>query len=175
MQRARRIAYQTSLVFLTLCVSLFSVTSVRALGFANPAELSNRQKAHLNISFTGTGVAKTTTNSCSASGLDLSGNFSLGKDPKERRVNLVKAFMSYGLSPEQAAGPVGNFMWESGGTDVPPNHNEFEPKVGPPNSDQYGYGWAQWSFGRKTAFVKFMKDHGFVDNDGSATDAANFK
>lgn len=107
--------------------------------------------------------------------LKVDANFSLGSDPKERRVNLMKALMTDypGLTPEQAAGPVGNFMAESGGAHLPPDVNEGG-KVGPPLF-KGGYGWAQWTGGRQRFFIKFAVENGFMESaQNNATDGANY-
>jgi hypothetical protein len=117
---------------------------------------------------------------CGAAGggsadLTVGVSFFLGTDPVERRVNLMKTLMTdFGLSPEQAAGIVGNFMWESGGPDLPPDVNETAPKKGPPNFSG-GYGWAQWTGPRQVAMIKMATQNGYMANeDVSATDAANY-
>ena len=158
---------------------LSDTTLVMAEGFAVPEEISNRQKAHLNIAFTGEGDGseeeEDTSCSVAPDGAGaVSKDFSLGSDGKERRVNLIKALMAaYGLTPEQAAGPVGNFMEESGGDHLPPDVNQGGA-VGPPNSSLLGYGWAQWSGGRKTAFASYINTSGLKTADGRATDGADF-
>lgn len=157
--------------------------SVSAEGFAEPPPITNREQAHLNITFTGGGDSNSETGSSTCTpGTDLAitKDFSLGTEPKDRRVNLVKALMAqFGLSPEQAAGPVGNFMQEAAGTTteaakLPPDVNQGEVAGAPPNSSENGYGWAQWSGGRKTTFVDFMNEKKYVTDNGHATDAANF-
>lgn len=130
----------------------------------------------------GNGVNSPGPGDCAGGPVTLTGNFSLGDDAAERRANLVGLFRTkYDLTPEQAAGAVGNLMWESGGQDLPPNHNETAPVIGMPNPNDRGYGWAQWSFGRKTRFVAFMNEKNFYNKEGTvepdkvgATDAANF-
>lgn len=101
-------------------------------------------------------------------------NFTLGTDPMERRINLMRALISdYGLTPEQAAGPVGNFMWESGGHHLPPDVNEGQTN-GPPRFSG-GYGWAQWTGGRQRAFIDFAIENGYMVSESEhATDAANY-
>ncbi len=102
-------------------------------------------------------------------------DFSLGTDPKERRVNLMKALMAdYGLTAEQAAGPVGNFMYESGGAHLPPDVNEGETQGAPPKF-RGGYGWAQWTGGRQRALINFAVSSGYMGSDRErATDAADY-
>lgn len=101
-------------------------------------------------------------------------NFSLGTDPKERRVNLMKALIvDYGLTPAQAAGPVGNFMAESGGAHLPPNVNEGG-RAGPP-AFRGGYGWAQWTGGRQRTFIDYAVANSYMTSRSvDATDAANY-
>lgn len=167
--------------FFILClVSILVVEPVFAEGFAEPTTISDREKAHLNITFTGGGSegGNNDSSSCSTdSGSigSISKDFSLGTDPKERRVNFIKAFMSeYGVSAEQAAGPVGNFMEESGGDHLPPDVNQGDTTGAPPNGSSLGYGWAQWSGGRKTAIVSFLRNNDYLDERGHATDAGDF-
>ncbi|HRK40564.1 MAG TPA: phage tail tip lysozyme [Candidatus Saccharibacteria bacterium] len=153
---------------------------VQAAGFTEPEEITNREKAHLNIGFTGGGDEEDEGDSeaCSAdSGAigSISKDFSLGSDPKERRVNLIKALMDeYGLTAEQASGPVGNFIEESGGDHLPPDFNQNDKVGAPPNGSLLGYGWAQWSGGRKTNFVSFLRNNDYLDDRGHGTDAGNF-
>lgn len=115
---------------------------------------------------------------CSGSGgaanLSVAMDFSLGSGDVERRVNFMKALISdYGLTPEQAAGPTGNFMAESGGADLPPDINEGGHK-GPP-AFHGGYGWAQWTGGRQHSFIDFSVASGFMASESvNATDAANY-
>jgi murein DD-endopeptidase MepM/ murein hydrolase activator NlpD len=157
--------------------------SVSAVGFAEPPPITNREQTHRNIIFTGGGDGGDGTgpSTCTpGTNLAITKDFSLGTEPKDRRVNLVKAFMAqFGLTPEQAAGPVGNFMQESAGTateaaKLPPDVNQGEVAGAPPNSSDLGYGWAQWSGGRKTTLVTFMNENEFITDKGHATDAANF-
>ena len=112
------------------------------------------------------------------------GGINLGAEPKERRVNLIKAFMStYGLTPAQAAGIVGNFAVEAGNyaSDTSPavrpdiNQGKTGSDTGQtPDPGGLGYGWAQWSGGRKTAFVRFLNENPQWVSEGRATDTANF-
>ncbi len=100
--------------------------------------------------------------------------FNLGTDPAERRVNLIRALMqAFDLSAGQAAGPVGNFMRESGGTDLPPDVNEGGHR-GPP-AFSGGYGWAQWTGSRQVSFIDFAVSNGFMESEHvNANDGANF-
>lgn len=100
--------------------------------------------------------------------------FSLGTDDKERRVNLMKALMAdFQLTPEQAAGIVGNFMWESGGKNLPPDVNQGKGP-GPPLFSG-GYGWAQWTGSRQVTFIDFAIAGGYMGSKSEhATDAANY-
>lgn len=74
-------------------------------------------------------------------------NFLVGNDG-----NIPKADA---LTPEQAAGVMGNLRQESG-----PN---FDPAINEGNG--IGYGIAQWSFGRRTALEKAAKDQGVAVSD----------
>lgn len=123
------------------------------------------------------------TNSCSdtraiatagsATGGSVPTDFSLGSDPVQRRRSLVSVLMNdFNLTPEQAAGIVGNFMHESGGAHVPPNINESYG-AGPPRFIG-GYGWAQWTGGRQTTFIQYAIDNGYMASTSDhATDGAN--
>jgi hypothetical protein len=72
----------------------------------------------------------------------------------------------FGFTRAQAAGIVGNLFHESVGMNA--NVNEFnwrypegDPRnYGQPFDNVYGYGWAQWSADRKTAYVEFCKENG---------------
>ncbi|TXG76284.1 hypothetical protein E6P97_03805 [Patescibacteria group bacterium] len=105
-------------------------------------------------------------------------DFTLGplENGEARRVNLIKALMAdFGLTPEQAAGPVGNFMAESGGTHLPPDINQGIIRSLPPNLSDGGYGWAQWSYTRHRQFADFGVEKGYVPSkDVPYTDAANY-
>lgn len=108
--------------------------------------------------------------------LNIGKDFTLGpiNDAKGRQVALMKALIrDYGLTPTQAAGILGNFMWESGGVNIPPNVNEG-PKPGPPLF-KGGYGWAQWTGSRQRTFIRFATDNGYMANSFvDATDAADY-
>lgn len=114
-----------------------------------------------------------TCTQASASG-PVSASFSLGSSAAERQATLVKQLMStYRLTAEQASGPVGNFMWESGGKDLPPDHNEGAG-AGPP-AFSGGYGWAQWTGGRQVAFIDYAIKNGYMKSKSEhATDGANY-
>lgn len=107
-------------------------------------------------------------------GSNVSKNFSLGSENGKRPVNLLKQLMTdFNFKDYQAAGIVGNFMHESGGAHLPPNVNEGGD-AGPPKFSG-GYGWAQWTGGRQTAFIDFAVANGFMaSRNVSATDAANY-
>lgn len=116
-----------------------------------------------------------------AANIDVDKEFSLGVDvPGERpvrRSNLIRALMrDFDLTAEQAAGPVGNFMVESGGPHLPPDINEGRSGTGgePPRFSG-GYGWAQWTGGRQRAFIDFAIEGGYMGSKNErATDAANY-
>ncbi len=74
----------------------------------------------------------------------------------------------FGLTQAQAAGVVGNLWHESAGMNA--NVNEFgsdssSPTYGAPNATQFGYGWAQWTADRKSAYLAFC--------DGAGLDPAS--
>ncbi|ABC30312.1 conserved hypothetical protein [Hahella chejuensis KCTC 2396] len=92
--------------------------------------------------------------------------------------NLIKDF---GLTPEQAAGVVGNLYMESDGMN--PHINQYsqfsqgasDPRAfGNPTNDRVqdstGYGWAQWGESRKDGLIAFAENNGM--DPGSA--AANY-
>lgn len=118
--------------------------------------------------------ASTCSNIDSEASSQVPTSFSLGEEPQERRINLMRALMAdYSLSAEQVAGVVGNFMHESGGENLPPDVNE-EGGEGPPEFSG-GYGWAQWTGGRQEAFIDFAVENGYMENENqNATDAANY-
>lgn len=126
---------------------------------------------------------------CSASTIDIAGstgpvdiNFTLGpvdasntEAGKTRRINLAKVLMAdFQLNAYQAAGIVGNFMWESGGYHLPPDWNQGTTTGAPP-SFQAGYGWAQWTGSRQVTFIDFAVENKLLpDKTTPATDAANY-
>jgi len=68
--------------------------------------------------------------------------------------------IDFQLTPQQAAGIVGNLWHESAGMNS--NVNEFgsdpsQPTYGQPNKTLFGYGWAQWTGERKTAYISFCE------------------
>ncbi|MBU6951329.1 phage tail tip lysozyme [Hahella sp. HN01] len=92
--------------------------------------------------------------------------------------NLIKDF---GLTPEQAAGVVGNLYMESDGMN--PHINQYsqfgqgasDPRAfGSPTNDRVqdstGYGWAQWGESSKYRLISFAENNGM--DPGSA--AANY-
>ena len=92
----RRIGY----LLLALFILVGSSDQALALRFVEPEEISNRQKAHLDISFTGGENGQVTESVCSTNNLS-------GSDNKEKIYNFLK---NKGLSAEQAAGAYGN-IW----------------------------------------------------------------
>ena len=100
--------------------------------------------------------------------------FSLGSDNSMRAVNLANQLMAdYSLTAAQAAGIVGNFMHESGGSHLPPDINEGESTPAPPKFSG-GYGWAQWT-DRQRAFINFAVLNGYMASSSvHANDAANY-
>lgn len=132
---------RTSLLLLAGVYMLLSSSVASAAGFAEPPSISNKEKAHRNIGFTGDGqvggdseCSETTTNLSGADNFEKIYNYMTGK----------------GLSPEQAAGVLGNIAIESGG-------NPIRAQVGPDTKDpaQFGtgigvgkaWGLIQWDAG----------------------------
>ena len=114
-----------------------------------------------------------TTSGGAATTLNVKKDFSLGSNDAQRPVELLKYLVKdYNLKPHQAAGIVGNFMEESGGHHLPPDVNEGGA-AGPPRFTG-GYGWAQWTGGRQTAFIDFAVNNGYIERGQRATDAANY-
>ena len=106
--------------------------------------------------------------------INVSKDFTLGTENGKRAVNLANQMKAdFSLTDAQAAGIVGNFMWESGGSHLPPNINEGGT-AGPPKLHG-GYGWAQWTGGRQTQFIKFAISKGYMTSKSDeANDAANY-
>lgn len=128
------------LAMLALLVVCGQTTAVFAVDyqFAEPEETTNREKAHMNISFTGGGTEKAP--SCSEAGaVTLSGNSNLEK--------IFNYFVSKGLLAEQAAGIVGNIAVESGGD--PENIQDPAGRTKDPSSITAGWGIIQWTPGSK--------------------------
>lgn len=106
--------------------------------FAEPEETTNREKAHLNIGFTGGGAEKAAR--CSeAENITLVGNSNLEK--------IYNYFVGKGLLAEQAAGIVGNISVESGGD--PLNIQDPGGQTKDPTSVTAGWGIIQWTPGSK--------------------------
>lgn len=121
-----------------------------------------------------TGDMNPVTGSVGSPGLSTTGlsTKAPGQLSTAERDNLALQVMAnlqkdLGLKPWQAAGIVGNFMQESS---MYPNKNEGGGN-GPPNNSKYGYGWAQWTGGRRDAFLKFASSRGL--DPGSP--AANYQ
>ncbi|MDB5773085.1 MAG: hypothetical protein JWM42_3459 [Burkholderia sp.] len=102
------------------------------------------------------------------------GNFSNvkpnGQMSHEETMRLAKQLAEqlmkdFNLTKSQAAGIVGNLMHESGGR-LDPSMNQifgFEGSGGPgdPTSNlNQGYGWVQWSYDRKKAYLDWAKENG---------------
>lgn len=84
----------------------------------------------------------------------------VGEKPMKIMDSLMK---DLGLSKMQAAAIVGNFAHESAGFKTMQERN--------PTSGRGGYGWAQWTGSRRTAFEKFAQDNSLDIN----SDDANYK
>lgn len=118
---------------------------------------------------TASGSTNVTANTSS-----VSTGFTLGTDNSMRPVNLARQLMAdFGLTDAQAAGIVGNFMHESGGSYVPPNINQGG-FAGPPRFSG-GYGWAQWTGARQHTFIDYAIQNGYMaSTQVDANDAANY-
>jgi len=102
-----------------------------AAGFVSPPEISNKQKAHLNIIFTGGSNSSTGCKPGTVSSL-------IGKNNQEKAFRFLVA---KGLTAEQAAGVVGNLIVESGV--IPDNQEDSE------TFPSGGWGIAQWTASRR--------------------------
>lgn len=156
-----------------ICIVAVTITTSIPLQVALAASSADVRAAAYDSVYYGT---ETTAggSTCSSTPAGAVGvGFSLGRSESERQVALMQALIDeFGFSPEQAAGPVGNFMYESGGKHLPPNINET---VGPgaPLFDG-GYGWAQWTGGRQVQFIDFAIKNGYMASKTvDATDGAN--
>jgi hypothetical protein len=134
-------------VFLSVALVISQVGIVTAVDykFAEPEETSNREKAHLNINFTGGGNGETAE--CTDPGAILAGN--------DNREKAFRYFVGKGFSEKQAAGIVGNFVVESA---VNPKRVQgagvIESETLPASG---GYGIAQWD-DRKSLLKKFSEE-----------------
>jgi murein DD-endopeptidase MepM/ murein hydrolase activator NlpD len=128
-------------VFVSLYVATVSPFSiVSAAGFTEPPAITNRQKAHQNVIFTG-GGENAEAEACK----DSSGSINLtGKNNLEKIFNYFKA---KGLTSEQAAGIVGNISVESGGD--PENIQDPGGRTKDPSTISSGWGIIQWTPGSK--------------------------
>ena len=125
-----------------------SPVTVTAVGFKEPPPITNREKAHQNISFTGGGEEKE-TQPCTTSGSTL-----VGSENTEKAFNF---FVSKGFSEKQTAGILGNFLWES---DMNPKRVQGEGNIESNTIPSTGgYGLAQWD-DRKFALDAYAKDQG---------------
>lgn len=123
------------LLSLAALLAIGTPGTVYADTFVEPPVITNREKAHLNIAFTGGGNDGTCGED---SGTTLS-----GADNRERVYNY---FVGKGLSAEQTAGIMGNMAVESG----------FDPTIVQggshstnPGSISAGWGIIQWTPGSK--------------------------
>ena len=87
-----------------------------------------------------------------------------GQDYRQRARDLSGRLQrDFNLSPEQAAGLVGNLGYESGGLN-PAAHEKGQP------ADKGGVGWAQWTGPRRREFESWAA----VNNLDPKSDAANY-
>lgn len=132
---------------LAVVFSLSSTATVTAAdySFTEPPEITNREKAHLNIIFTGGGADAT----CEVDTATVSS--SSGNNAKV----AFEFFVSKGFNEKQAAGILGNYLWESG---MNPKRvqgsGEQESETLPETG---GYGIAQWD-DRKPLLKKFSEE-----------------
>jgi hypothetical protein len=126
----------------------------------------------------GSGGASNPTNPTTPSGeFSREAQYGLLTDQQGTQVALQVAWMlmrDFGLSTLQAAGVVGNLHHESGGMNA--NMNQQYAYNGPggpgaPSGDlNQGYGWAQWTYGRKGLFLGYCSQQGL----NPASPAANY-
>ncbi|HEX8390341.1 MAG TPA: phage tail tip lysozyme [Candidatus Saccharimonadales bacterium] len=131
LQRLRKI------VVIALAASVVVQPVVYADRFVEPEPISNLQKSHLDIPFTGSGSVEET---CSASADDTA---LVGKDNLEK---IYNHFIGRGLSPEQSAGIIGNISVESGGD---PTIIQGGAHTKDPSGISAGWGIIQWTPGSK--------------------------
>lgn len=134
-----------ALLIATLFSSIFTSPYVSAAAFSTPKEISNKQKAHLNIAFTGGGTTGTVA-VCSADSIPLSGG-----DNAQRAWNY---FIGKGFSEKQVAGIIGNFMEESAMNPKRVQGSGNQESETMPSSG--GYGIAQWD-DRKDDLANFAR------------------
>ena len=131
---------RVGLVLMAAYLSVFTPwTMVAAAGFAEPPAITNRQKAHMNIIFTGGGENQDQEACEAEASIALT-----GKNDLEKIFNYFKA---KGLTSEQAAGIVGNISVESGGD--PENIQDPGGRTKDPSSISSGWGIIQWTPGSK--------------------------
>lgn len=124
------------LILAVVAVSTVLTPTAQALGFAAPPSLSNKQKAHQNIIFTGSGDDSKV---CSETSTILTGSSN-----EERVWNF---FIKKGLSPKQTAGVMGNISVESGFD--PENIQNPAGTTKDPSGLSAGWGLIQWTPGSK--------------------------
>lgn len=138
---------QTILVLVIISVVSIPTTPVYAAGFSEPPAITNRQKAHQNIIFTGGGNDDDNP-SCNTGGSTIS---LTGKNNLEKIYNY---FRGKELSPEQSAGIIGNIAVESGGD--PENIQDPAGRTKDPSTITSGWGLIQWTPGTK--IIKLLED-----------------
>lgn len=144
-----------SLYLLTVVyMAMGSIAPLSAITYqvGEPEEKTNREKAHLNITFTGGGA------------LEDCPPFTVGETSSEvltgdsNAEKLYRFLRAKGLSPEQAAGIIGNVMQESGGGTFNISPDALNPSSG-------AYGIIQWYAGRKTKLLAYADRVGKPKND----------
>ena len=134
-----------SLVVLSTLVVVSQPSYASALGFQEPEPISNKQKAHFDISFTGGGDDQAPTAACNVTDVSLIGN-----DNAEKVWNF---FLNKGFSAEQTAGIMGNFQQESR---MNPKNSQNDGPNTTTMPSSGGYGLAQWD-DRKPGLAAFAE------------------
>lgn len=130
----------TRLLITSFILSITLHPVVMAIGFSEPPEITNREKAHRNIIFTGGGSENSGECSADTSSVNLTGS-----DNMEKIYNYLR---SKGLSAEQTAGAWGNISVESAGTGDP-EIVQGGSRASDPTNITSGWGIIQWTPGSK--------------------------
>lgn len=130
----------TALFVIGITVTLSPGATAFAVGFTEPPAITNRQKAHQNIIFTG-GGEEDDDSTCG------SGESSISLSGKNNLEKIFNYFRGKGLSAEQSAGILGNISVESGGD--PENIQDPAGRTKDPSTITSGWGLIQWTPGSK--------------------------